>query len=454
MKPEKIFTDVEISRMRNALGEFRTPGAYEPGKWSVSQLNREYGSQLGKFPDRIIFRDITLRTMAQMPGVALSEDERLHFLAEIVRAGVPEIKLSSFRRSTQLATMQREVAAAKAVLPSCEIMYGNAVKPQDMELAAAAGHTMVQVWTATFLGEAMPASAGAVYHRLWQGREWRDLRFPKTSVDHFERTCRLVRAGRDAGLKVICVINLCSYADEKYVHDFCRTVAQQGAYEVVLADSSGGCGPEAMAKLVEAAKSGAPKLRVGLHTHNVFGLGIAASIAGARAGAEVVEVAINGYDFGTAGCQTTLAGAALAFEALYGVDTGIDLHRLNNLAELGQRLTGMEIPWNEPVLGSCALHLSADDEYYQEALFDPLIHGAYVPELVGAKRRYDFGMATGPLGLSDKLAELGIGASKSQIEPIMQACREEMRARKRHLQDQEIAEVANRVLAVLAQEPK
>jgi isopropylmalate/homocitrate/citramalate synthase len=444
---EEIFTGAELERARTALQRYRPAGAYEPGKWMVHPLNRTIGTERGRFPKKVALRDITLRTTEQMPGLVNTAEERLALMAALAEAGVPEIVASMFRRGHTLEEMRREVQTAKGIAPDCRIVYDNAVKPEELELAVAAGIDTVDVWSAVYLGEAMPVSAGAVYHRAWQGRDWRDLNFPASPEAHLERVRRLVKAGAALGLRMCSAMNLLSYATEEYVALHCRLVAEAGAAEIVLMDSSGGTGPEAMVRLIEVAKEAAPGLRIGVHCHNMYGLAIGNSLAAARAGADLIEVSVNGYEVGPAGCQASLAGTATALEALYGVDTGIDLSRMSHIAKLAETLTGWEVPWNEPVLGSGILVHSSGDEYEQEQKFDHLIHGSLQFDVVGAKPLRQIGVATGPLNMWDKLTDLGIEADKGQVEPILKACFAEMRARRRALEDDEIREVALRILA-------
>ncbi len=447
MRPEEIFTPDELAAARAALEEHRPPGAYEPGKWMVHPLNRALGAAPGMFPADVVLRDITLRTMEQMPGVANTLEERLHLVRALAEAGVREINMSMFRRGhDRVEDMRQEVAAAKSISSDCEITYVNAVKTDDLELAASAGVQQVQVLSSVYLGKAMPVSAGAVYHRVWQGRDWRDLRFPSSVQEHLERSRRIIAAGAKLGLKMSSAVNLLAYASEDYVAEHSRVAAEAGATEVMLADSSGGTGPEAMARLVEVVRSAAPAVRVAVHCHNIYGLAIASSIASLRAGATVAEVSINGYEVGPAGCQASLAGTATALEVLYGVPTGIDLSRLVPLTQLAAQLSGVPTTWNEPVLGSGTLEHSSADEYEQEEKIDRLIHGSLAPATVGASPRRRLGVVSGPLNTWDKLDEVGVVVTKEQVEPIRLACVAEMRTRRRALEDEEIREIALRTI--------
>lgn len=445
MKINQIFSDDELAGFHKELEPFRPPGPYVPGRWMVNPLNRTVGTANGNFPAKVRLRDITLRTLEQIPGVVNTREQRLEMLKVLVEAGVPEIGTSCFRRGHTIEEMKEEVELAKGIAPDCELIYGSVSNRAEMEMAAEAGYGSVQVWHATYLGKAIPLSAGATYARAWQGRDWRELRFPKTLEEHLERPRRLIKTGVDLGVKVSAWINIIALSTEQYIEAFCRMAAEAGAYEVVLADSSGGSAPEAIARVVEVAKAAAPKMQIALHTHNMYGLGIATSLAGARAGAEVIEVAVNGLDTGPAGCQASLAGTAVALEALYGVKTGIDLRRLDEISRIVERITGIARTWNEPVLGSGAHECALMDDMEIEAIIDPLIHGSLVSEVVGVERQFPITTTSGPWTTWHKLESLGIQVTKEQVLPILDAC-QKATARHGRLEDEDIRAVARKVL--------
>ena len=448
MRLDEIFTEEELASYREALVPYRPPGSYEPGKWMVSPLNRKYGTAEGKFPHKAKIRDIALRTSEQISGVALSVEERTKLLVAIVGAGVPEVVLSAFRRGRTLEELRGYVEAAKAVAPNCVLHFGNAVKAEEIELAKAAGIDAVQVWSTVFVGGAMPVSAGAVYHRAWQGREWRDLNFPSSEEEHINRSRRLIQAALKTGVKVSGSVNLIHLATEEYVAKYVAAASEEGAYEVMLLDSSGGCTPEAIAQFVKVAKEVAPACEIAVHCHNIFGLGISNSLAGLRAGADTAETAVNGYEVGSAGSQASTSGLAAALEALYGVGTGIDLSKMVELSKLAEQLVGIAVPGSEPVVGSQIFESASEDEYEMEANFDRLIHGSIEPSLVGGTRDVRVGVSSGPLGMSNKLDLLNIKAKKEDIELILEACKVAMYDRKHSLSDEEIREIAELQLKI------
>ena len=80
MNINDIFTDEELAGFERALEPMHPPGAYAPGRWMANPLNRAVGEKEGNLPSRVILRDITLRTLEQMPGIANARADRLTLL--------------------------------------------------------------------------------------------------------------------------------------------------------------------------------------------------------------------------------------------------------------------------------------------------------------------------------------------------------------------------------------
>src|SRR6266700_7559338 len=91
-----VFTDDEISRFRAELASKRQPGAYEPGRWSVSPLNRDV-TITGAMPESIRLRDATLRSVETLPGVVATAEAKASYLRQLVRSGVAEIVTAGVR---------------------------------------------------------------------------------------------------------------------------------------------------------------------------------------------------------------------------------------------------------------------------------------------------------------------------------------------------------------------
>jgi isopropylmalate/homocitrate/citramalate synthase len=436
-----VFTPDDVRALQAGLNRYREPGAYEPGRWMVSGLNRR-AAVLGRpFPKTITLRDITLRTTEQMPGVVLAPEDRRRLLTAIVEAGVPSVQLSAFRRGWTLEAMRAEVEAVKRLNPACEVVYGHVKSRDEVAMAAAAGIDSVQFWAAPYV-EAAPLFAG-VYEKAWRDEDWRAGWVARTVEGQLAQARALVLAGKELGVRVSAGLNQIPFATEEYVERYCRAMHECGAPEIVLYDGPSGVGPEAYAWLVELVRREAPGAVVGVHTHNMFDLAVANACGAARAGAEVLEVSVNGYC--SASGQADLAATTMALTALYGVATGVVLPRLTSLARLAEDLTGYRVAWNNPVTGPEVFNWGGTEFVIQELKVDPLIHWCIEPTLVGNERRWDITADSGPYTMLDKLRALGIEIDLALVEPILEATKAEMRRRRRVLADDEIRALVRRV---------
>lgn len=441
-----VFSAAETESFRAAINKCRARGSYEPGKWSVSPLNRR-ADIVGEFPEKIVLRDIALRTTDQMPGVVLSPADRLRLMRGIAETGVPSLLIGVFgRRGAD--EVRAEVKLIKSINPHCEIAYGGLRHRGDLEFAAEVGLDIVQFWAAPYV-EAAPMYAGlGVYDKAWHDQDWHDVDVAITVEAQIRAAIDFVEWGHEHGVKVSAGINQLSFAPESYVESFCRAMHQVRAPEIVLYDGGSGMSPESYAHMVKLAKTFAPDAVIGVHTHNMFDLAVACAVSAARAGASVLEVSVNGYC--SASGQADLAAAAVTFEALYGVKTGIVLERLTPLARLGEEITGYKLAWNAPVTGENVYNWGGTEFVIQELKVDPLLHWCIEPSLVGNERRWDITFDSGPYTMLDKLKELGITADSPQVEAILARVKDEIRRQHRVLRDDEVRAIAEHVRA----EPK
>jgi 2-isopropylmalate synthase len=93
------------------------------------------------------------------------------------------------------------------------------------------------------------------------------------------------------------------YADEPdYALDTWRAAEKAGADFVVLCDTNGGRLPREIADVTRLA-CGKLNTRIGIHTHDDIGLGVANALAGLEAGATQVQGTVNGYGERTGNCN-------------------------------------------------------------------------------------------------------------------------------------------------------
>ncbi|MBB5956976.1 isopropylmalate/homocitrate/citramalate synthase [Saccharothrix tamanrassetensis] len=345
----------EIEAFRADIARSRVPGAHSPGRWSVAPGNRDPGVS-GVMPARVRLRDTTMRTIGSL---SVTRDAKQAFLRRLAACGVPEIVLPRTDDSGEA------VAAVKSENPDCVVVCPFVSTVDSVGSARRAGYDGVQVTVPGF------GPASSVYDPVGRGEAW-------TRADFVARSAAVVAHARACGLRVVAALMMASYLTREVLAETLAALAD--ADEITLFDGPGALGPEAFADLVRA--TGTP---VGVHPHNTFGLAVACAVGSARAGAEVVEVSVNGYCGGPGNAD--LAATAAAFEALYGVRTGLHLAHLTGLSREAARLTGHPTARNQPVVGSDAFYWGDGDWVRREAEVDPLLHNCVEPTLFGNERR-------------------------------------------------------------------
>ena len=85
--------------------------------------------------------------------------------------------------------------------------------------------------------------------------------------------------------------------DREYALACVRAAAQAGAETVTVCDTNGGSLPEQITEAVAAVANGlaGTGVRLGIHTHDDAGCGVANTLAGVAAGATQVQGTVNGY---------------------------------------------------------------------------------------------------------------------------------------------------------------
>ena len=150
--------------------------------------------------------------------------------------------------------------------------------------------------------------------------------------------------------------------DPEYSLKTVKAAHEAGADLIVLCETNGGCLPDFVEETTRAmiAALGVP---VGIHTHNDGGVGVANALAAVRAGAVQVQGTINGYGERVGNCNLTTAMPNLQLKM--GIDLGLDLTGLRDLAHFVDELANVPHDIRAPYVGVAAfthkggLHVNA-----------------------------------------------------------------------------------------------
>jgi 2-isopropylmalate synthase len=126
-----------------------------------------------------------------------------------------------------------------------------------------------------------------------------------------------------------------------------------GADIVVLCDTNGGSLPGEIATITAAARAGL-KCRVGIHSHDDIGLGVANALAALGAGATHVQGTINGYGERTGNCNLTSVIPNVALKMRKTSVPAASLPSLKNLSQFVDEIANLPHSPRQPWVGSAA----------------------------------------------------------------------------------------------------
>lgn len=189
---------------------------------------------------------------------------------------------------------------------------------------------------------------------------------------------------------------------------------EAGADVICLCDTNGGCLPSEITRITAAAK-GRLSTRIGVHTHNDCGLGVANGIAGLEAGATHIQGVINGYGERTGNCNLTSVIPLVEFKmGLRGVPSK-SLPKLKELSEYVDQIANMRHDPRQPWVGQTAfahkggIHVHAIDRVARS-------YEHITPESIGNHRRVLVSDMSGRTNILVKAAELGFKLTNDQPE--------------------------------------
>ena len=138
-----------------------------------------------------------------------------------------------------------------------------------------------------------------------------------------------------------------------YALDTWRAAEKAGADFIVLCDTNGGRLPGEVARITSLA---ARKLstRIGIHTHDDIGLGVANALAGIEAGATQVQGTINGYGERTGNCNLTSVVPNLVLKLKKSCLPITSLRKLKELSQFVDEIANVRHNPRLPWVGSAA----------------------------------------------------------------------------------------------------
>jgi len=334
-------------------------------------LNQIYNRQ-----KPLILCDVTLREGEQTPGASFTLEEKKSLVRILDEIGIGQVQIAHPRLNKKSLEVCAEVCTMPKKLKT-EIMSNGMWEHtfEAIDLAAECGPDIIHSY---------------FFASKYQYPDWS----PKTKLDMLKRIDQVV--GYIKGKGKLCNISLLDSPrtdDLVYLRQQVEAAGKAGADRIRVPDTVGVCDPEGYYKLVSLVKEEAEKygMLVGIHTHNDFGLALANTLAGLRAGADLVDCTVNGL--GDRAGNVALAELVVLLEGFYDFHTGVDVKRMKEVSEFVEKISGIHIPANQPLVGE---HVFSDEsELHNLCMYaDKHAYQGILPEEFGASRKMIFGKLT------------------------------------------------------------
>jgi isopropylmalate/homocitrate/citramalate synthase len=370
-----------------------------------------------RFDARVRFYDTTLRDGEQTVGVVLSPEDKLELAHGLERLGIERIE-AGFPRVSE--DDRRAVELILAAGLGAEIWGFSRAVEADVQALLDLG-----------------VNASVIESPI------SDLKLEALGVDREAMLERIVYAISFAVVHGVTVAFFGvdgTRADPSYFETVYKTAIEAGAHEVVVVDTIGVAGPEAVADLVGRTRGWlGPDVPIHFHGHNDFGVATAAALAAVRAGADWIHGTINGM--GERAGNANLPEIALALRGLYGVETNLRLDGVRGFSDQVRRLAGYELEPYKPLVGENLFRRESGAVASQ--FHDPPAIEPYSAELVSADRTVVLGKKSGIDSIRIKAAQLGLDLDDDAQRELLARVKELGVARRGLVDDDEFRRLAD-----------
>lgn len=410
--------------MSNNLSE-KQPWKTE--NWYVSEWNfvEEITKQFS-LPKSIKIHDITLRDGEQQAGIIFTKDDKIRIAEKLAEIGVHRIEAGMPAVSSRDEEAIREIV--KRNLPS-DIFCFCRCMVKDVELAADCGAKGIVI--------EIPASK----HLIEQGYQW-----PLEKA--IDLSIKATAFAKEKGLYTVFFTIDATRSDLQWLMNLVNRVANEGHMDAfTLVDTFGVLSPHAATYFTKKVRERVSE-PLEIHFHSDFGLGVANTINSVLAGAEVIHSTVLGI--GERAGNTPMEETVLALLTMYGIDTGLDYSKMNELSRLVQDLAGVEVPANRPFIGNGAYTIESGivTGWYKNAFNDnPTTVFPIRPDFVGHEPpKIAMGKKSGLDNIWVWSKKLGIELSDDDSMSVLMEVKLKSHDLKRVLTEKEFIEIVESVV--------
>ena len=361
------------------------------------------------------FYDTTLRDGEQTVGVVLDPQQKLEIARRLDALGVSRIEAGFPRVSADDTEAIRLILAAGL---KAEVWGFARAVPADVDALVELGLRFTIIETPT--------------------SEIKLRAYGLAREEARRRAAEAVRYAAGRGITVAFFAVDATRSELEFLRSVYLATLEAGAKELVVVDTIGACGPEAVEFLVGQVREWAgEKVPLHFHGHNDFGLGTASAIAAVRAGASWIQGTINGM--GERAGNADIGEIALALRCLYDVEVELDLARVREVSRLVQQQAGYKVDAWKPLVGDNLFMRESGavaSQFHIPEAIEPFAAG-----LVGAERRIVLGKKSGLDSIDLKCRELGVALPLEARAAVLAAVKQKGIEKRGLLTDEEFLEI-------------
>ncbi len=370
-----------------------------------------------RFPEEVVFHDVTLRDGEQTPGVVLRRKEKVEIARKLDEVGVQRIEAGMPVVSQEDSDAVKEIAHLG--LHAKVVAFSRLVK-EDIDAALRCDV------------EGIICEGPVGIPKLKQ--------FGWTYDEVIEKAVDAIEYAKKHGLWAAFFGVDGTRADPAFLTRIFSEVSKKAHPDsFVVVDTFGCASPEGFGKLVSRIRQ-AVEEPLEVHTHNDFGLGVATAIAGLQNGASVVHTSVNGI--GERAGNASFEEVAMVLRYLYGLPLDLKFSKLKELSELVQEFTRFPLAPNKPVVGERVFTREAGISIAGWMKYN-LGSEAYLPEVVGNKHGVFLGKKSGSHSIEWKLKELGLKANAEEVQEILAQVKKKAEETKSRVEDAEFMAIVN-----------
>jgi 2-isopropylmalate synthase len=373
--------------------------------------------------------DTTLRDGEQMPGVSLPLKFKIQIARQLDKLGVDVIEAGFPSASKGEFEAVKEISSLGLSSKICGLAR---VVKSDIDSALDSGVDMVHIFA--------PTSKIQIEHTMGKSRE---------EIVNIAVECVEYIKSHD----VECMFSAmdATRTEIDYLKKIYSAVEKAGVDIINVPDTVGVANPFSFRNLIADLRKSL-RVPIDVHCHNDFGMAVANTYAAVQAGADEVQVTINGI--GERAGNASLAEVVMSLHALDGVKTNIRTEYLFETSKLVERLTGIKLPPNSPIVGENAFShesgIHAHGVLKEASTFEP---GIITPEMVGHKRRIVIGKHAGRHQIKKLLEDAGYIVDEETLTKIVEKVKE-IGDKGKRVTDRDLFTIAEVMLGELKKEEK